>query len=346
MSLKEEILSRMPNDLNDLEKARYLYIELGKRVSFSTKFNNTDFLSSAKMRTTKVDINTFNENQVNCIMWSSLYSQLLDCVGISNNIIKQGHDYVEFYIDGVRWCADATYGNYTDLARIHNNDETSYFGPAIFQKNSKYNSVNQNEENVALIKELDKKIGYNEQLTELKDFFNKIKNGVFNIKDYIPSNEIIGNEFIYCIEYLFSKISTLKSGYYESKDFVKELLFLMLNDEQLKKVKAVELKRTNKAREVDIIQCIYVYDNDLIHYYLLAPNLPIKKVTQEEIIKLATLGYSLDEDKTIPGIDFPKNFIPGKVSTNLKYKLFKNYLPKELLIYDIEQFKTKTSYRH
>ena len=32
MNLKDEILSKMPNNLSDLEKARYLYIELGKKV--------------------------------------------------------------------------------------------------------------------------------------------------------------------------------------------------------------------------------------------------------------------------------------------------------------------------
>lgn len=345
MSLKEEILSNMPNDLNDLEKARYLYIELSKRVSFSTKFNNTDFLSAAEMRTNKVDINTFDKNQVNCIWWSSLYSQLLDCVGVRNNIIKQGHDYVEFYIDNTRWCADATYGEYNDLARIHNNDETTYFGVAAFQNNIKYNSVTFDEETISLINEIDKKIGYNNnQLSELKDFLKKIKDGSFNIKDYIRANEIVNSELVYCVEYLFSKISTLKSGYYESKDFVKDLLFFTLNKEQMKKVKATELKRTNKAKEVDIVQCIYVNDNDVMHYYLLAPNLPIKKVCEEEIIKLAVLGYGIDEDRSIPGINFPKNFVPGKISTNLKYKLFKSNLPKELLVYDVEQYNIKNNY--
>jgi len=76
----------------------------------------------------------------------------------------------------------------------------------------------------------------------------------------------------------------------------------------------------------------------------LAPNLPIKKVTEEEIIKLATLGYGIDEDKSIPGISFPKNFVPGKISTNLKYKLFKNNLPKELLVYDVEQYSIKNNH--
>lgn len=344
MSLKEEILSGMPSDLNDLEKARFLYIELGKRVSFSTKYHNSD--SSLQMYVDRVDINTFDKNQVICVWWSSLYSQLLDAVGISNNVIKLGHDYVEFYIDGIRWCADATYGNYTDLARIHNNDETTYFGPAVFQKNNKYNSVNLSKDNISLIEKIDAKIRYNNKLTELKEFIAKVKNKTFNIRDYMSTNEDKNNELVYLIELLFSKINVLKSGYYESKDFVKTLIFALLNEDDLKKVKATELKRTNKSKEVDIVQCIYIFDNDLIHYYLLAPNQPIKKVTKEEIIKLAVLGYGIDDGKSIPGIDFPKNFVPGKVSTNLKYKLLKNYLPKKLLSYDIEQFNTLESVRH
>ena len=41
MNIRELILKDMPNNLNDLEKARYVYLKLGDIVDFSTKYNNT-----------------------------------------------------------------------------------------------------------------------------------------------------------------------------------------------------------------------------------------------------------------------------------------------------------------
>ena len=49
-------------------------------------------------------------------------------------------------------------------------------------------------------------------------------------------------------------------------------------------------------------------NKDYIHYYLLAPSLPIRKSSKEEIIMLSILGYGIEEDKKIPEIDFPKKF--------------------------------------
>ena len=55
---------------------------------------------------------------------------------------------------------------------------------------------------------------------------------------------------------------------------------------------------------------------------------------------LSALGYGIDE-RTIPGIDFPKNFVPGKISTS-KYtikKIPKKYLTEGLIDYNTKQNK-------
>ena len=41
MNPLEKIISDMPSGLNDLEKARYFYLEIAELFSFSTKLNNT-----------------------------------------------------------------------------------------------------------------------------------------------------------------------------------------------------------------------------------------------------------------------------------------------------------------
>ena len=337
MNLREMLDAKMPSNLSALEKTRFYYIELGKYVSFSTTYQNTDIGTMARMHTDEVDVTNFNSTQVNCVIWASLYSQLLTGIGVKNKIIKQGHDYVEFYIDGVRWCADATYGEYTDLARIHNDDATCHFGIARYQENSRVNTVRMDDEAEKTIRDIDEKLGYNteerQKVLRLKDFLKKIYSGEFKAQDFIFDNEIIQDELVFIIELLFAKLGVLKYGYYEAKDFIKELMGLMLTSQQLARVKGVELKRTNSAKEVDIVQCISVQGKDKLHYYLLAPNLPIQFVSEDEIVKLAMLGYGIDK-KEIPGIIFPRNFKPGEISCGFKYKIQRHFIGDKLIVYD------------
>ena len=344
MNLKDEILSKMPNNLSDLEKARYLYIELGKKVSFSTKFQNADDKQYMELMNAKVDINTFNKNQVNCIMWSQLYSQLLTSVGVNNRIIDVGHKFVNFFIDDVRWIADATYEIYSDLARIHNNDYTESFGIALFQERSNENIIRNTPETQNIIDKIDNKLfpdnENRKKLNELKELLTKIKNNEFDIQELTNTTVTKENEILLKLEYLFAKLGYLNDGYYESKDFVRDLESFILTKEELDKVKGIELKRTNRDKEIDIVQCICVCLEDKIHYYLLAPNLPIRKSNEYEITMLSALGYGIDE-RTIPGIDFPKNFVPGKISTS-KYtikKIPKKYLTEGLIDYNTKQNK-------
>ena len=161
------------------------------------------------MRYEKVDITNFNSNQVNCIMWSSLYSQLLNLVGIDNIIVKQGHDYVSFTIDGVRWCADATYDAYSDLARIHNNDNTVRFGIAFFQNKIEEFIVRSDDESLKLLEEIDDKLGYNtderKELLKFKEFLEDIKSGKFNISDFMTSDINSSDDFLCKLEFLFER---------------------------------------------------------------------------------------------------------------------------------------------
>ena len=41
MNFLDKIINEMPENLNNLEKARYLYLRIGLIFNFSTKLNNT-----------------------------------------------------------------------------------------------------------------------------------------------------------------------------------------------------------------------------------------------------------------------------------------------------------------
>lgn len=336
MNIAEEILNSMPSNLTNLEKARYIYIELGKKVFFSTQFLNTDDDTFFELLGKKVNVTKLSKEEinVNCRMWSQLYSQLLTLVGIENRIFDSMHECVFFDIDNVRWVADATYGIYTDLSRIKNNDDTVSFGPALFQ-NKDSNIVDINDDVIKIISEIDKKLGYNnsdkKNLFELKILLENINEGIIDIKEYSHVDEINkNNELCFKLEFLFSKLGILKDGYYESKDFVLALEKTLLTRDEIEKTGAVELKRTNKDKSVDIIQCIYASNGDNWKYYLLAPNLPIRCVDSIQITKLAMMGFGI-EDKKIPGIIYPKNFKPGKLDFMVKYSLYKTLANMKLI---------------
>ena len=310
-------------NLTELEVARLLYIELGKRVSFSTTFQNTSDLNMAKMMISQVDINTFKEKEVNCVMWAQLYSELLTKYGIRNEIIDKGHKYVEFYAENKKWVADATTGGYTDLSRIHNSDDTNNFGLSMFQNIDRSNNIPVfNEEITLRLKEIDKKIGYNDEkykdLVELKEMIKKIKDGEFDIHAYVKGE---GSDTLKKLQFLFAKVGVLDLGYYEAKDFLYELELMLLSPSELANVKGKELLRTNKDGSVDIIEIITVKEEDKYNYFVVCPNMKVKQVSMQDVIKFSLIGFGKDADKHIPGIDFPTNFVPGKRKSGVKLAL-------------------------
>ena len=99
-------------------------------------------------------------------------------------------------------------------------------------------------------------------------------------------------------------------------------------------LKGNELIRINKRNTVDKLQIISIKHSDEKYcYYVLSPNLRICQTLDQDIYKLAILGYGIGE-RNIPGITFPKKFVVSKKSKTgnfiTKAKLFREspYLEK------------------
>ena len=330
MNFEDLILKDMPENLNDLEKARYIYLKLAFYLNFSTKYNNTDDLEFARMSYPDFDTSKFNKNQIICKEWSKIYSDLLSKVGIHSEISSSHHTNVVFEYNHKLWVADATYGQYTDLAKIRYGDHTDNFGVRNSQNIEEFcTAVNPFDEDNKLIDEIDKKFNF---YTERKEYFEQLKKNLFLLKEKgVTVSEKLDN--------LFEIIGVLDNGYYESKDYVRNIEGEYLSKDELKKVSAVELKRTNKNKEVDIVQCIYVEEDGKYNYYLLAPNMPVVKVDESEIVKMSLIGYAIDDDKKIPGIDFPQRFKEGvPTKKSFMYKINRNFVPSKIVAYDKTQF--------
>ena len=316
----------MPSNLNDLEKARYIYLKLADIFSFSTKFNNTS---------EKEYLNMYNEtntdtNQLNCGVWSSIYSNLLKNHNIENTIVNLGHKYVIFKYNGLYWCADATHGTFSDLAKIKYGANTELFGVCSSQDLSKPSNHPKYIEDInKTLLEIDKKFDFYQKRKEKFDFiFEKtldIKKQDISIKEKL--------------EKLFEIIGELSNGYYEAKDYVRYLERYLLDEEEMKNVHGVELKRTNNDKSVDIVQCIYLKDENDYSYYLLAPKMKIRKATKEIINELSNIGFGI-EKKEIPNIDYIRRFKLGKKDRKiLKYRILHGLIPEEIIDYDYKQEK-------
>ena len=319
MKIIEKILKEMPDSFNELEKSRYLYLKTALYFNFSTKFNNTSDKEELKMYSNASSINDIKSNQIICKNWATIYSYLLTRAGIENEIINQGHEYVNFMINGKVWTADATYGQYTDLSRIRYGDETDKFGVSAFQrKDYPSNAVNYLDKDNLLIDEADKKMTFYQERKEKLQIINE-RISKMSLNDLSTSNKI---------KALFDVLGILDDGYYESKDFVRNIEESILTKEEMKEIQSVELKRTNKDGYVDIIQCLYVKNNDDYDYYIVAPNLPIRKIEKDDLVRLSIYRYGIEEKK-IPGINFPNVFKPG-ISSKKNFKYFFINPKKEL----------------
>ena len=336
MNIKN-ILLDMPKNLTEIEKARYIYLKLGLLLSFSTKYRNTTSEEFVKMYIEEVDLENFNIHNTFGKNWAIIYSYLLDCVKIPNDIISNKEiECVRFMVDNKYWIANATYGNYTDLSRIKYGDNTSNFGVAQQQARNKKNSlIDTYDSSMRLLEKIDKKITFyserKEKLKRIKTILSQNNNIVFNPKKKI--------------EMIFDTVGELSNGYYEAKNFIQSMEHKYLTMEELKYIHKVELKRTLKNKDVDIIECTCIENdnNNNYDYYLLAPNLPIQKVSAKEIINLSLLGYGIDTYK-IPNIIYPRNFNRGVVDN--KFPFYKLLIPKSIIKYDELETKNISGYTY
>lgn len=212
--LIEEILNKVSNNYTALENARMMYLELARRLSFNTTIRNTDRYRYGQLYDKKINPKTFNDEEVICTSWAQLYSYLLNSISIKNEIINQVHKYIEFYIDDVRWVADATIGHYTDLSKVKNGDYTDHFGISEYQDDIHTNSINY-EKTYLILDEIDEKFDFYIQsinkTNELIKTLNKIKNGKIDIKDLCGNYNINKDEeLLLKLEYLFKKNWNIK----------------------------------------------------------------------------------------------------------------------------------------
>lgn len=120
-----DFVKSIPTDLESIiSKARYLYLELGKRSFYDPEYKYFIF-GEEEQYGNYTNKSYQNPNMIICTTLAKQYSEVLTIAGIRNHIIyDNGHYYVEFYDeDGRIHNADIT----NDLKNIQFSCMTSYF---------------------------------------------------------------------------------------------------------------------------------------------------------------------------------------------------------------------------
>lgn len=220
-NIAERILKKIPEGLSDLEKARFVYLELGKMVSFNEEywFGNSKIKNKIYKSQTKIeDLKDIKNNKIICVSLSNLYNYMMGRIGIkavqAHDVNDSRHVYSEFEIDGKRYKADLQ----KDLHFIQTKRRTWEFGEIDV-------SVADSEVNTEEIEKIDAKIGYSYQgeknfrrlianiENEIKkvDELDKKMNIILNkISEYEDISKMEYSEKIWYYYYIIKRMLTLQ----------------------------------------------------------------------------------------------------------------------------------------
>ena len=220
-NIAERILKKIPEGLSDLEKARFVYLELGKMVSFNEEywFGNSNIKNKIYKSQTKIeDLKDIKNNKIICVSLSNLYNYMMGRIGIkavqAHDVNDSRHVYSEFEIDGKRYKADLQ----KDLHFIQTKRRTWEFGEIDV-------SVADSEVNTEEIEKIDAKIGYSYQgeknfrrlITNIENEIKKVDeldkkmNIILNkISEYEDISKMEYSEKIWYYYYIIKRMLTLQ----------------------------------------------------------------------------------------------------------------------------------------
>ena len=152
------IIDEMPEGLTQIEKARYIYVQLGKYFSYDERYI-TSQSDEEKREIFDRDIDDIIDDKVVCTSLSRIYENLLNRVGIKARTVlipgeRLGHAFTELEIDGNKYFT----GLIRDLMRVKTGFKTKEFmvdNPDRFGEDSEYIALSEEK-----LKAIDDKIGY------------------------------------------------------------------------------------------------------------------------------------------------------------------------------------------
>ena len=312
--LKQNIIESIPSGLTDFEKARFLYLELSKRVGFDENLNsNPNENIGFKILTDSKDINdnSILNGKIICKSWSKIYNELLLSVGINSEIKSANHAWVEFEVDGKYFLADATKNNsyLNDLAKISQGEQTDMFYPISKfttledAQSGKYPFFNANLD--------DQKSFYNE-LLEIDKGLNYIKKSYNNVLDTVRSNiantDVSSDNLSNLVESKLLKLNEVadlsKLGYVEAKSYILSLV-KSLSATESDIISGTDLYRLKSNGKVELINITSIKQEDGTYkYFAYHENTGIIEVSTHDLNELTLSGFKTKSENGIAGYKY------------------------------------------
>lgn len=319
-----------PNDeLSEIEKARYLYVELGKLLKFDINYISLSDRKSEDVYWRPVDFDRIDDNKYICRQIAEIYAELLKRVGINakrhfrtmGQVIDEyfdstgRHAYTVMKLsDGRKIIADLVY----DLPFIQKGLETISFGTST-----------ENRDDIDLLDptevyEIDKKIKYMSQIDQKTltyvysdEFYRMVRKEIENpeiLKEYVDSTYPEEDRNDILARYKLDAISRFfvleKLGFREGKMFLKKLFQDFFTEEEKLKIRKCDLitegERPHFYGETKMMQC-YALDrgNGKFDYYMYVTGNNLERMSKDKVksLVLADSYTPLVKNEPIPGFD-------------------------------------------
>ena len=310
-------------DWSQLEKARYIYIQLGKYYVYDHRFVSTEKLSERK-RIANLDIKDIVDNKIVCVSAAKIYTNLLGQCGIDAKTVfiapdekdpkDVGHAYTKVIIDGKEGPA----GLIKDLSNIKAGFKTEDFlkeikEEQVEQEKERLRKLGLSEDRIneeiekrrACILELsqdelrkiDEKIGYTQDGKYLDDIFDEIKEEFSKMMDDpkfsdLPKESIIA----YQIDFITKRMQENKLPIIGKNDYFKKAIDICIGN---KNIEEYFSKNTitcfSKDGKMEIFHVFDEKDQEQINNRMvyLIDGEGIRPITQEEIVEKLDSGMTV-----------------------------------------------------
>lgn len=321
-NLEHEIISGIPENTTDLEKAIYIYIKMCKLLTYDEEYyavNQKGVATEKHKSTDYVSSITLENNKVVCFEFNLIYSKLLNQLGIHfksdyKNMVGEaygaGHANLEFRTGKFLVSADSVTSilqgdimqaklnqPLVGLKCVNRNQQTQQEFKQSLTK--MYQLIAQQEKSLSERKPVE----HIQTLAELLEEYSHITN---NIQD-ISLNERLS--------ILVSKVNSTGMVGIDSLSYVLQLRKILFTEEQRKNNIGVTIVRNNEPFEegkVAMASAIFTLNGQNFEenpeqnvYYYFNPNHELVPIAKEELqIKFndGKLEYVEKDDPRIPGI--------------------------------------------
>ena len=233
-------------EVTEIEKVRFLYLELGKMLHYDINMRTSDGKKFDKLYSEDVDCNNITKNSYTCVQISKIFSSLLIKAGIYARAVKDEsaedddwtpHMYTKVYLEDCCFAVDLM----RDLPYIQTNRKTRYF------------PIPQTVQGVKLdddvLYEMDKKNGYLNYGQYMDYFIDMVRDDMNNsesMEDFAKFQEGEFSENLisrYKFKFISKFIHLKDLGFVEGNGFLSDLYEKFFSLEERKNIRYCSFTR-------------------------------------------------------------------------------------------------------